>query len=177
VYRADLVLLGPGSPTYAARQLRGSLIWHALTARHLLEGTTVLAGAAMIAAGAQALPVYEICKVGEDPRWEEGLDLMGLHGLSLVLVPHWNNTDGGMELDTSRTCIGQERFDKLCRLLEEDRTIAGCFNSSSRQYHLIPPAVNDGVRAYAVEVKFQEKKRGMRISRNPLFSLGSGARI
>jgi len=81
-----------------------------LTARHLLEGTTVLAGAAMIAAGAQALPVYEICKVGEDPRW-------------------------------------------------------------------IPPAVNDGVRAYAVEVKFQEKKRGMRISRNPLFSLGSGARI
>jgi cyanophycinase-like exopeptidase len=141
VYRADLVFLGPGSPTYAVRQLRGSLIWHALTARHLLGGTTVLASAAMIAAGAHALPVYEIFKVGEDPRWEEGLDLMGLHGLSLVLVPHWNNTDGGMELDTSRSYIGRERFDKLCRLLEEDRTVVGLDENTAL---VIDPALGQG---------------------------------
>ena len=125
ILRADLIFLGPGSPTYAVRQLRGSLVWHAVTARHLLGGTTVLASAAMIAAGAMAIPVYEIFKVGEDPRWEEGLDLMGRHGLSLVLVPHWNNTDGGKELDTSRSYMGQERFDMLCGLLEGDRTIVG----------------------------------------------------
>jgi cyanophycinase-like exopeptidase len=125
ILRADLIFLGPGSPTYAVRQLRGSLVWHAVTARHLLGGTTVLASAAMIAAGAMAIPVYEIFKVGEDPRWEEGLDLMGRHGLSLVLVPHWNNTDGGKELDTSRSYMGQERFDVLCGLLEGDRTIVG----------------------------------------------------
>ena len=125
VLRADLVFLGPGSPTYAVRQLRGSRVWHAVTARHLLGGTTVLASAAMIAAGAQALPVYEIFKVGEDPRWEEGLDLMGRHGLSLVLVPHWNNTDGGKELDTSRCYMGRDRFDVLRGLLEGDRTIVG----------------------------------------------------
>jgi hypothetical protein len=131
VLRADLVFLGPGSPTYAVRQLRGSRAWHAVTARHLLGGTTVLASAAMIAAGALALPVYEIFKVGEDPRWEEGLDLMGRHGLSLVLVPHWNNTDGGKELDTSRCYMGQERFDVLCRLLEGDRTIVGLDESTA----------------------------------------------
>jgi hypothetical protein len=79
----------------------------------------------MIAAGVMAIPVYEIFKVGEDPRWEEGLDLMSRHGLSLVLVPHWNNTDGGKELDTSRSYVGQERFDLLCDLLEGDRTIVG----------------------------------------------------
>jgi len=125
VLRADLVFLGPGSPTYAVRQLSGSGIWHAVTARHLLGGTTVLASAAMVAAGALALPVYEIFKVGEDPRWEEGLDLMGRHGLSLVLVPHWNNADGGKELDTSRCYVGRDRFDVLCRLIEGDRTIVG----------------------------------------------------
>jgi hypothetical protein len=125
VLRSDLVLLGPGSPSYAVRQLRGSLAWHAVTARHLLGGTTVLASAAMIAAGALALPVYEIFKVGEDPRWEKGLDLLGRHGLSLVLVPHWNNTDGGKELDTSRCYMGRERFRALRGLIDGDRTIVG----------------------------------------------------
>lgn len=131
VLRADLVFLGPGSPTYAVRQLRGSRAWHAVTARHLLGGTIVLASAAMVAAGALALPVYEIFKVGEDPRWEEGLDLLGRHGLSLVLLPHWNNADGGKELDTSRCYMGRERFDVLCRLLEGDRTIVGLDESTA----------------------------------------------
>jgi len=131
VLRTDLVFLGPGSPTYAVRQLRGSLAWQAVTARHLLGGTTVLASAAIIAAGALTIPVYEIFKVGEDPRWEEGLDLMGRHGLSLVLVPHWNNTDGGRELDTSRCYLGRKRFDALCGLLEGDRTIVGLDESTA----------------------------------------------
>jgi hypothetical protein len=131
VLRADLVFLGPGSPTYAVRQLRGSRAWHAVAARHLLGGTTVLASAAMIAAGALAIPVYEIFKVGEDPHWADGLDLMGRHGLSLVLVPHWNNTDGGKELDTSRCYVGRERFDVLCGLLEGDRTIVGLDESTA----------------------------------------------
>ncbi len=141
VLRADLVFLGPGSPTYAVHQLRGSRAWHTVTARHLLGGTTVLASAAMIAAGSFALPVYEIFKVGEDPRWEEGLDLMGMHGLSLVLVPHWNNTDGGKELDTTRCYMGQDRFDVLCRLLEGDRTIVGLDESTAL---VIDPAEGRG---------------------------------
>src|SRR5512140_8708 len=32
ILRADLNFLGPGSPTYAVRQLRGSRVWHAVTA-------------------------------------------------------------------------------------------------------------------------------------------------
>jgi hypothetical protein len=131
VLRADLVFLGPGSPSYAVGQLQGSRVWHAVTARHLLGGATVLASAAMIAAGARALPVYEIFKVGEDPHWKVGLDLMGRHGLSLILVPHWNNADGGKELDTSRCYMGRERFDVLRGLLEEDRTIVGLDESTA----------------------------------------------
>jgi hypothetical protein len=131
VLRADLVFLGPGSPSYGVRQLQGSRVWHAVTARHLLGGTTVLASAAMIAAGALALPVYEIFKVGEDPHWKEGLNLMGRHGLSLILVPHWNNTDGGKELDTSRCYMGRERFDVLRGLLDGDPTIVGLDESTA----------------------------------------------
>jgi hypothetical protein len=125
VLRSDMVFLGPGSPTYAVRQLRGSRLWHAVAARHLLGGITVLASAAMVAAGREALPVYEIFKVGEGLHWKEGLDLLGAHGLSLVLVPHWNNRDGGTELDTRRCYLGEERFGALLRLLPAGRTVVG----------------------------------------------------
>jgi cyanophycinase-like exopeptidase len=141
VLRTDMVFLGPGSPTYAVRQLRGSRAWHAVTARHLLGGTTVLASAAMIASGALSLPVYEIFKVGEDPRWEEGLDLMGRHGLSLVFIPHWNNADGGKELDTSRCYVGRDRFNALRRLLDGNRTIVGLDESTAL---LIDPSEGRG---------------------------------
>jgi hypothetical protein len=65
---ASLMLLGPGSPTYAVRQLEQSLTWHTMVACHRLGATLVLSSAAAIAASAYALPVYEIYKVGEDPQ-------------------------------------------------------------------------------------------------------------
>jgi hypothetical protein len=79
----------------------------------------------MVAAGALALPIYEIYKVGEELHWKEGLDLLGPHGLPLVLVPHWNNKDGGAELDTSRCYLGKERFDALRRLLPPGHVVLG----------------------------------------------------
>ncbi|MFZ5878925.1 MAG: cysteinyl-tRNA synthetase [Chloroflexota bacterium] len=114
---ADILFMGPGSPTYAARQLRGTLAWDILRARHRLGATLVFASAATIAVGAHALPVYEIYKVGEDVHTQPGLDLFADYGVSLSFVPHWNNADGGLDLDTSRCFLGMERFAAWCGLL------------------------------------------------------------
>ena len=122
---ADLIFMGPGSPTYAVRQLQNSLAWHYLLARHQLGATLVFASAAVVAISTFALPVYEIYKVGADPYWNQGLDFFGLYGLPLVLVPHWNNQDGGEELDTSRCFMGQSRFVELLQRLPADLTVIG----------------------------------------------------
>jgi hypothetical protein len=122
---SDLVFMGPGSPTYVVRQLRDSLAWHFLVARHRLGTCLALASAATIAFGAYALPVYEIYKVGEELHWKEGLDFFRPFGLSLVFVPHWNNTDGGEELDTSRCYMGVARFEPLLDMLPNEAVVVG----------------------------------------------------
>lgn len=122
---AGALFLGPGSPTYAARQLADSLAWRYLLARHRLGATLILASAATIAAGAHVLPVYEIYKAGADLHWAPGLDLLAPYGLSLTFVPHWNNTEGGAELDTSRCYMGIDRFERLLELLPPDQTVVG----------------------------------------------------
>lgn len=123
--RAQAIFMGPGSPTYAVRQLEGSLAWSYLVARHRLGAAILLASAATIAASARALPVYEIYKAGADLHWCGGLDLLGPFGLSLVFVPHWNNREGGPELDTSRCFMGRARFEQLLALLPADLTVVG----------------------------------------------------
>lgn len=125
VLSADVIFLGPGSPTYAVRQLQESIAWHTVVARHRQGATLVLASAATIAIGTQALPVYEIYKAGEDLHWNPGLDMFGPYGLSLVFVSHWNNTEGGAELDTSRCYMGQSRFDQLLNMLPPDINVVG----------------------------------------------------
>ncbi len=122
---ADLIFMGPGSPTYAIRQLQDSLAWHYALARHQFGAAMVFASAAVVAISAYALPVYEIYKVGADLYWNRGLDFFGLYGLPLVLIPHWNNRDGGEELDTSRCFMGQSRFAELMRMLPADLTVIG----------------------------------------------------
>jgi hypothetical protein len=122
---ADLIVLGAGSPTYAVRQLHASVTWEYARAAHLLGASFFLASAAAIAAGACALPVYEIYKVGEDPHWKEGLRLFDAYGLRLAAVTHWDNQDGGAGLDTSRCYMGRERFDELHSMLPEGVVIVG----------------------------------------------------
>jgi hypothetical protein len=122
---ADWIYFGAGSPSYAIRQLRGSLAWQQILSAWHQGAMLVLASAAMIAIGAYALPVYEIYKVGEDPHWKPGLDLFGPLGWKLVLISHWNNSEGGEELDTSRCFIGRERFQILQSLLPPEAVILG----------------------------------------------------
>jgi hypothetical protein len=122
---ANMIFMGPGSPTYATRQLQGSLAWDILRARHRLGATLAFASAATISIGAWALPVYEIYKVGEDVHTKTGLNLFADFGLHVSFVPHWNNADGGEELDTSRCFIGRERFDQWCQSLPAENTTVG----------------------------------------------------
>jgi hypothetical protein len=122
---ADLIFMGPGSPTYATRQLKDSLAWEIIRARHRLGATLAFASAATISVGAWALPVYEIYKVGEEVHTKTGLNLFADYGMQISFLPHWNNTDGGDDLDTSRCFIGMERFDLWCQSLPKDNTTIG----------------------------------------------------
>lgn len=119
------VFAGPGSPTYVVRHLAGTLTWAAvLRAWH--DGACVaLASAAAVAIGAHVMPVYEMYKAGEDLGWRPGLDLCADLGLELAVVPHWNNTEGGAGLDTSRCYVGQDRFEWLRELLPPSAVVLG----------------------------------------------------
>lgn len=123
--RADLIFMGAGSPTYAVQQLRGSLAWDLLRARHRQGAALVFASAAAIAVGVRTIPVYEIYKVGEEISCPDGLNLFSDLGLCLSCVPHWNNTEGGDDLDTSRCYIGMDRFSAWCSLLPSGHTTLG----------------------------------------------------
>jgi len=122
---AHIIFMGPGSPTYAVRQLYGSLAWDLLRLRQQLGAALVFASAATIAIGAYVLPVYEIFKVGEDVSAPHGLNLFGDFGLSLSIIPHWNNTEGGADVDTNRCYVGRERFDAWRSLLPVDHSVIG----------------------------------------------------
>jgi hypothetical protein len=121
---ANMIFMGPGSPTYAIRHLQDTLTWDVIRARHRLGATLIFASAATISVGAHALPVYEIYKVGQDVHAVDGLNLFSDFGLHVSFIPHWNNADGGVDLDTSRCFVGMERFAEWCDLLPpENQTI------------------------------------------------------
>ncbi len=125
ILASNLIFFGPGSPSYTVRQLEGTLAWEYIQARQRLGACLAIASAATIAFGKKAIPVYEIYKVGEDPFWKPGLDFFAPYGLSMIIVPHWNNSEGGTEVDTGRCFIGQQRFDLLMDQLDEEVAVLG----------------------------------------------------
>ena len=122
---ADYVFAGPGSPSYTTQQLEGSLAYRLALERHAEGATLALASAAAIAFGAWTLPVYEIFKVGSDLHWLPGLGLFEPFGLEIAIVTHWNNKEGGKELDTSHCYMGAERFARLVEMLPPTTTVLG----------------------------------------------------
>jgi peptidase E len=121
---ADFVLIGPGSPTYAVRQWQQSSIPEILINRIQEGGCLVAASAAALTVGRFTLPVYEIYKVGHALHWVDGMDVLKHFGFNLVVVPHWNNAEGGNH-DTRFCFMGQPRFSRLVSLLPEDVSILG----------------------------------------------------
>ena len=121
---ANYLFSGPGSPSYAARNWRGTPIFETMAGKLASGAQLVLASAATLSMGRFTIPVYEIYKVGEDPHWIDGLDLLGRYSLDLAIVPHWNNTSGGSH-DTSHCFIGATRFEKLFESLPESTVVLG----------------------------------------------------
>jgi hypothetical protein len=120
-----MIFMGPGSPTYAIKHLRDTLAWDVIRAKQRLGATLIFASAATISVGAHALPVYEIYKVGQDVHAVDGLDFFKDFGLHISFVPHWNNAEGGADLDTSRCFLGMDRFAQWCNLVPVENTTLG----------------------------------------------------
>ncbi|MFG1706161.1 hypothetical protein ACFLIM_23490 [Nonomuraea sp. M3C6] len=122
---ADWVFSGPGSPTYALDRWAGSGVAGDLRARvRARAGVTVLASAAACTAGLATVPVYEIYKVGADPHWREGIDLLEPLGLQAVLIPHFDNAEGGTH-DTRYCYLGERRLSRMERELPPDTAVLG----------------------------------------------------
>ncbi len=121
---ANFFLIGPGSPSYAVRQWQETPIPEILTKRVEDGGCLVAASAAALTVGRFTLPVYEIYKVGEEPHWVQGMNILEHFGFNLVVIPHWNNAEGGTH-DTRFCFMGESRFAKLESLLPEDVSIFG----------------------------------------------------
>ena len=122
---SDILFLGPGSPTYGIRHLKGSRVLRAIIDQVKNSATLILASAATITFSVHSLPVYEIYKVGEELHWEDGLDVYREIWGPTTIIPHFNNREGGVELDTSYCYIGKERAEKLIALLPTDAKVVG----------------------------------------------------
>ena len=121
---ANYVFAGPGSPTYALRHWRDSPVRERLVEKVTHGGCVAFASAAAIGLGAYALPVYEIYKVGADPWWTEGLDLLGEIGVRCAVIPHYDNREGGTH-DTRFCYMGEPRLRLLESILPDDVLILG----------------------------------------------------
>jgi hypothetical protein len=112
---ARYVFAGPGSPSYALRVWQGSGVPGVLADKLRSGGCVVFASAAALTLGVVTVPVYEVYKVGADPEWLPGLDLLGSAlGVAAAVIPHYNNAEGGNH-DTRYCYLGERRL----QLLEE----------------------------------------------------------
>ena len=125
VRAANFIFAGPGSPTFALEQWRGSPVWEAVLERFRGGAHLLIASAAAVTVGRYTLPVYEIYKAGQDPYWVEGLNLLGELGLDVAVVPHFNDNSGGDFYDSRFCYMGATRFDALQALLPDDVAILG----------------------------------------------------
>lgn len=121
---ANFIFAGPGSPSYAIHNWRGSAVWDTIVARFAQGAHLVFASAATIGMGCCALPVYEIYKAGGDVDWMDGLDLLGPLGFKLAIIPHWNNAEGET-FDTRFCYMGEPRLKILKEKLPWDAVLFG----------------------------------------------------
>ncbi len=125
IREARYVMAGPGSPSYALRQWAGGPIPDALAAKLAGGGILTMASAAALTVGVVTIPVYEVYKVGEEPRWLEGLDILGgAAGLRAAVVPHFDNAEGGTH-DTRFCYMGERRLRVLEAALPDGAFILG----------------------------------------------------
>jgi cyanophycinase-like exopeptidase len=121
---ADWVFAGPGSPTYALRQWRDTPLPGLLADKLTAGGVVTFASAAALTLGRATVPVYEIYKAGEEPRWEEGLGLLQGIGIDAVVIPHYDNAEGGHH-DTRFCYLGERRLTAMEEALPDGCWVLG----------------------------------------------------
>ena len=121
---ANYVFAGPGSPTFALRQWKGTTIPDLLHTKIRTGGIVTFASAAALTLGSRTVPVYEIYKCGEEPYWLEGLNLLGDLGIPGVVIPHYNNAEGGHH-DTRFCYLGERRLIALEKELDAHEYVLG----------------------------------------------------
>jgi hypothetical protein len=121
---ASFVFAGPGSPSYALAQWQGTEIPGIVADKLAAGGIVVFASAAALTLGAHTVPVYEIYKVGADPSWLPGLDLLGSIGLPVAVIPHYDNDEGGTH-DTRYGYLGETRLRALEAGLPDGHFVLG----------------------------------------------------
>ncbi|MGE0732430.1 MAG: hypothetical protein AB7O92_33290 [Acidimicrobiia bacterium] len=122
--RAELLFAGPGSPTYALRQWAPTPVATILRDRLARAGAVTFSSAAALTLGVRTVPVYEIYKSGADPYWLEGLDVLSAIDLPVVVIPHYDNAEGGHH-DTRFCYLGERRLAMLERELPDGVFVVG----------------------------------------------------
>ncbi len=123
--KADYIMVGPGSPTYAVNNLKDTLLLEKIKEKIKQDTTLAIASAAAIAFSKYCLPVYEIYKAGQPLHWQKGLNFYESFIKPVTVVPHFNNHEGGWKTDTSYCYMGRERFTKLFNSLPKGEEIWG----------------------------------------------------
>ncbi len=121
---AGYLFAGPGSPTYALDAWRSSELPGLVGDKLQHGGVVVFASAAALTLGSHTVPVYEIYKVGSEPTWRPGLDVLGTLGLHVAVIPHYDNSEGGTH-DTRFCYLGEHRLRQLEAMLPADTWILG----------------------------------------------------
>ena len=125
IREARYLMAGPGSPSYALSQWADGPIPTAIADGLREGGILTMASAAALTLGALTIPVYEIYKVGAEPSWLPGMNLLEpATGLQAAVVPHYDNAEGGNH-DTRFCYMGERRLRVLERQLPPGTFILG----------------------------------------------------
>ena len=112
ISKSNFLFAGPGSPSYAIKVWRDTEFPEHFISLLKNDGSLVFSSAAATTLGEYTLPVYEIYKVGEEPYWSKGLNILSAFNIKATIIPHFNNKEGGNH-DTRFCYMGKTRFDKL----------------------------------------------------------------
>lgn len=121
---AEWLFAGPGSPSFTLRQWAGTAVPAALADKLDTGGAVVFSSAAALTVGLKTVPVYEVYKVGADPHWLDGLDLLSAFDLPVSVIPHYDNNEGQTH-DTSKCYLGESRLASIEPDLPADSFILG----------------------------------------------------
>jgi len=112
IQSSNFIFSGPGSPSYATKNWIDTDVPEIFKERLCSGSSLIFASAAASTLGIRTIPVYEIYKVGIDPYWEKGINLLEVFDIDCVVVPHFNNKEGGNH-DTSISYLGAKRMEIL----------------------------------------------------------------